>query len=50
MEDDKKISDLLESFTKISEAFEILIEKKSVFDKVSQLITSGEINTSGNSR
>ena len=43
VEDDKKISDLLEAFTRISEAFEILIEKKSVYDKVSQLITSEEM-------
>ena len=42
LDDDKKISDLLEAFNRISEAFENLIEKKSVFDKVSQLITSSE--------
>ena len=43
MEDERKLSELLESYNKIFEALDSCIEKKSVFDKASQLISSGEI-------
>lgn len=42
IDDDKKISELLESFVKISDAHENLIEKKAVYDKVNQLVVTGE--------
>ncbi len=41
LEDEKKITDLIESYTQISENLENLIEKKSVFDKVCQLLLAG---------
>jgi len=47
VEDDKKISDLIESYTKIDETNDILIEKKFVFDQVNQLLTSKESNNDG---
>jgi V-type H+-transporting ATPase subunit a len=41
-EDEKRIMELIESYTQISENLENLIEKKSVFDKSSQLVMVGE--------
>jgi V-type H+-transporting ATPase subunit a len=41
IEDEKKILELIESYTQISETLDTLIEKKSVFDKASQLLNSG---------
>ncbi len=40
-EDERKLLELIESHTQISEALENLIEKKSVFDKSSQLVLTG---------
>ena len=40
-EDEKKITELIESYSQISENLENLIEKKSVFDKTCQLLISG---------
>jgi V-type H+-transporting ATPase subunit a len=48
-DEEKKITDLIQSHTQISEILENLIEKKSVYDKVSQLLLVGqgrEINSS----
>ncbi len=39
-EEERKIFDLVDSYTKIKETLEILIEKKYVFDKSHQLINS----------
>lgn len=39
-QEEKKITELLESFNHINESLENLIEKKSVFDKASQLFLS----------
>lgn len=45
IEDERKITELLESYANINESLENLIEKKSVFDKTSQLLLSGaELN------
>jgi V-type H+-transporting ATPase subunit a len=41
IEDERKITELIDSYTQISENLEHLIEKKSVFDKASQLLLSG---------
>jgi V-type H+-transporting ATPase subunit a len=41
LEDEKKITDLIESYAQISENLENLIEKKSVYDKACQLLLSG---------
>jgi V-type H+-transporting ATPase subunit a len=40
IEDEKKINDLIDSYNQINENLEILIEKKCVYDKSSQLILS----------
>jgi V-type H+-transporting ATPase subunit a len=40
-EDERKINELIDSYAQINETLETLIEKKSVFDKSSQLILSG---------
>jgi V-type H+-transporting ATPase subunit a len=40
-EDERKLLELLDSFNQINDALENLIEKKSVFDKSSQLVLSG---------
>ena len=49
-ENEKKINELLESYSNITESLDALIEKKSVFDKSSQLMAankpSGFINNS----
>ena len=49
IEEEKRITDLLDSYTKIKENLEILAEKKCVFDKSSQLILSSEMLASGGS-
>lgn len=38
LEEERRIIDLVDSYTKIKESMEVLIEKKSVFDKSFQLI------------
>lgn len=40
-EDERKITELIESYNQINESLETLIEKKSVLDKASQLLLSG---------
>ncbi len=44
-EEEKKITELIESFNHINENLENLIEKKSVFDKSSQLFLSESENS-----
>ena len=41
IEEEKKIIELIDSYTQISDSLETLIEKKSVFDKATQLLNSG---------
>ena len=43
-EDEKKLKELLESYKNITEQLDSLIEKKSVFDKSSQLMSSQQSN------
>jgi V-type H+-transporting ATPase subunit a len=50
IEDEKKILELIESYTQISESLDTLIEKKSVFDKASQLLNSGSEVVGGSPR
>jgi V-type H+-transporting ATPase subunit a len=40
-EDERKLLELLDSYNQINDALENLIEKKSVFDKSSQLVLAG---------
>lgn len=47
-DDEKKITDLIDSYNQINENLEILIEKKCVYDKGSQLILSSEQLQMGN--
>jgi V-type H+-transporting ATPase subunit a len=42
IEDERKITELIDSYNQINENLEILIEKKCVYDKSSQLILSSE--------
>lgn len=42
-EDEKKITELIDSYAQISENLENLIEKKSVFDKTCQLLLSSDM-------
>jgi vacuolar-type H+-ATPase subunit I/STV1 len=44
IEDEKKLHDLIESYKNITEQLDSLIEKKSVFDKSSQLMSSQQSN------
>ena len=48
IEEEKKIVELIDSYTQISDSLETLIEKKSVFDKASQLLNSGSEIHGGN--
>jgi V-type H+-transporting ATPase subunit a len=41
VEDERKLLELMDSYNQINEALENLIEKKSVFDKSSQLVLAG---------
>jgi V-type H+-transporting ATPase subunit a len=50
MEDEKKILELIESYTQISESLDTLIEKKSVLDKASQLLNTGSEMSGGGIR
>ena len=43
-EDEKKLKELLDSYNDITEQLDSLIEKKSVFDKSSQLMSSQQTN------
>jgi V-type H+-transporting ATPase subunit a len=43
-EDEKKITELIDSYAQISENLENLIEKKSVFDKTCQLLISSDVS------
>ena len=47
-EEEKKITELIESYNHINENLENLIEKKSVFDKSSQLFLSDAENKNSN--
>lgn len=49
IEDERKITELIDSYNQINENLEFLIEKKCVFDKSSQLILSSEMLASGGS-
>lgn len=40
--DDRKISDLIESYLKIKEGLELLLEKKAVYEKATQLLDLGQ--------
>ena len=42
IEDEKRITELIDSYNQINENLEILIEKKCVYDKSSQLILSSD--------
>ena len=44
IENEKKLNDLMQSYKEITEELDLLIEKKSVFDKSSQLMAIQQIN------
>ena len=47
LENEKKLNELIESYYQIKETYEILVDKKAVFDKANQLL---KIDDGGNFR